>query len=159
MSSNLKSKDLAAALVCILIGGFFSLQAVVTLPLGSARQMGPGYFPFAVGFILLALGLIIGGQALQLRTPEAIGQIVSLRAMLAILAAPVVFGLTVRSLGFVPAIILTALVATLGSNRANLARSLLLAAALTAFCVLVFSIGVGTNLPLFGPWFAMLGAW
>ena len=157
MTSKLDLKDITASLLCVLIGGFFAIVSVTTLPLGTARQMGPGYFPFLVGCILLVLGLIMGFRAIRSDTPSAFDSVVSLRSLLSILVAPVVFGLTVRSLGLVPAILLTALASSFANERAGLRHSILLASMLTVFCVLVFSFGLGMNLPLFGAWAARLG--
>ncbi|MCC6949697.1 MAG: tripartite tricarboxylate transporter TctB family protein [Bradyrhizobiaceae bacterium] len=157
MSSRVNVKEVTAGLLCIVIGGFFALQSVTTLPIGSARQIGPGYFPFAVGLILIALGILIGLRAVQPAESSDRMQFVSVRTMLAILASPVVFGLSVRPLGLAPAIVITALVATLAGNRANVVQSLLLAAGLTIFCVAVFSYGLGLSLPLFGPLLARFG--
>jgi hypothetical protein len=157
MSSQVSAKEIGAAFICIVFGGFFAFQSVTTLSLGSARQMGPGYFPFAVSLILIALGLLIGVRALQERNPDTIGKLVSLRSLLAILAAPVMFGMTVRPLGFVPALMFTAIVSTYANKQNNFVHALLLGAGLTAFCVAIFSFGLGTNLPLFGPWFPRVG--
>ena len=60
MSSRVNVKEIAAGILCIAIGGFFVFQSIMTLPIDSARQMGPGYFPLAVGLILVVLGLFIG---------------------------------------------------------------------------------------------------
>ena len=68
------------------------------------------------------------------------------------LAAPVVFALTVRKLGLLPAIALTALLCVYASRRATASLAVLLCIALTLFCLGVFSYGLGLPLPLLGPW-------
>ena len=69
-----------------------------------------------------------------------------------ILAAPVVFGLTVRGLGLVPALALVVLISAFASRRMSLWLAVALTVGLTVFCVLVFSLGLGLPLRLFGPW-------
>lgn len=150
MSSRVNVKEIAGALLCIAIGGFFALQSVTDLPIGTTRQMGPGYFPLIVGLILVALGLAIGLRAIQIGEPGERLQFAPARATLAILASPVVFGLVVRPLGLIPAIVLTTFVASMAGSRVKPVQSLLVAIVLTAVCVGVFSYTVGMTLPLFG---------
>ena len=77
--------------------------------------MGPGYFPLVLAIVLIVLGAIILVQAVRVEG-EPIGPI-AWRGMLFILPAPIFFGLTVRGLGFVPSIFLTALIASFASAR------------------------------------------
>jgi hypothetical protein len=72
--------------------------------------------------------------------------------MLFILPAPIFFGLTVRGLGFVPSIFLTALIAAFASGRMKPLTALVLSAGLTLFSVLVFSYALGLPFQRFGPW-------
>ena len=64
---------------------------------------------------------------------EPVGPI-AWRGMLFILPAPVFFGLTVRGLGFVPALFLTALIAAFASHRMRPGLALLLAGRADAVC-------------------------
>ncbi|HEV7417223.1 tripartite tricarboxylate transporter TctB family protein [Tianweitania sediminis] len=138
-----------AGLLFIILGGFFAVQAY-GLDLGTAFRMGPGYFPLVLAVILIGLGLIVLIQATQV-SGEALGA-VAWRGMLLILPAPIVFGLTVRGLGFVPSLFLTALVASFASTRMTILRALLVAAAVTIFASLVFIEALGLPFRLFGPW-------
>ena len=83
------------------------------LEIGTAFRMGPGYFPLVLAIVLILLGAIILVQAVRVEG-EPIGPI-AWRGMLFILPAPIFFGLTVRGLGFVPSIFLTALIASFAS--------------------------------------------
>ena len=135
----------------IFIGGglFFAYQSL-TLDIGTAFRMGPGYFPLVLAIVLVALGLIVLVQAMRV-AGEPIGPI-AWRGMAFILPAPIFFGLTVRGLGFVPAVFLTALIAAFASRRMGLGMALLLSAALTLFSVAVFSYALGLPFQRFGPW-------
>ena len=74
------------------------------------------------------------------------------RGIMFILPAPIVFGVTVRGLGFVPSIFVTALVAGMASLKLRPLPALALATGITIFCTLVFSYGLGLPFRRVGPW-------
>jgi hypothetical protein len=135
--------------IFIAFGAYFALNAL-SLDLGTAFRMGPGFFPLALAAVLILLGVVIFVQALRVHG-EAVGPI-AWRGMLLILPAPIFFGLTIRGLGFVPALFVTAFIACFASMRMSLLWALLLSAAVTGFSTLVFIEGLGLPFMLFGPW-------
>ena len=141
--------DALAGLLFIAFGLLFGVQAL-GLEIGTAFRMGPGYFPLVLSGILILLGLLIIASAIHDRGSEGIGTL-AWRGVLFILPAPIFFGLTVRGLGFVPAIFLTTLIAALASLKMRLHWALLLAAGVTVFATLVFSYGLGRPYRRFGP--------
>jgi Tripartite tricarboxylate transporter TctB family len=142
-------KDIGAGLIFIAIGLLFGLGAT-RLEIGTSLRMGPGYFPLVLSGLLVALGLAIAAYGFG---HTATGRlVVPWRGLVLILAAPVVFGLTVRGLGLVPAIALVVLISAFASRRMSVLLALALTLGLTVFCVLVFSLGLGLPLRLFGPW-------
>jgi hypothetical protein len=147
MSFNVK--DLGAGVIFIVIGLLFGVGAMHH-ELGTALRMGPGYFPLVLAGLLVALGLAIVVHGLGHSTPDRLT--VPWRGLVLILAAPVVFGLTVRGLGLAPALALVALISAFGSHRMSVSLAVALTVGLTVFCVLVFSLGLGLPLRLFGPW-------
>ena len=62
------------------------------------------------------------------------------------------FGLTVRGLGLVPSVFVTALMSSFASRRTSLVVGLLISVGLTILCVLVFVVALRLRLPLLGPW-------
>ena len=68
-------------------------------------------------------------------------------------AAVLLFGLTVDGAGLVLALFLTAFLAGLAGRGTGPVRAVLIAAALTVLCVLVFVFGLQLRLPLLGTWF------
>ena len=100
--------------------------------------------------MLILLGAIILVQAVRVEG-EPIGHI-AWRGMLFILPAPIFFGLTVRGLGFIPSIFLTALIASFASGRMKPLTALVLSAGLTLFAFVVFSYALGLPFQRFGPW-------
>lgn len=142
--------DALAGLVFVLFGLLFGVQSL-GLELGTAFRMGPGYFPLVLSGILLVLGAAILASAIHDRGGEGIGTL-AWRGVFFILPAPIFFGLTIRGLGFVPAIFLTTLIAALASFKMRFHWALVLAAAVTVFATLVFSYGLGLPFRRFGPW-------
>lgn len=143
------STNAICGLTFIALGSFFIYQCL-TLELGTALRMGPGYFPLILAVILTLLGGIVLVQATRVQG-EPIGPI-ALRGMLFILPAPVFFGLTVRGLGFVPSLFFAALIAAFASSRMKPGMAVVLAAAITLFSVAVFSYALGLPFERFGPW-------
>jgi uncharacterized membrane protein len=146
---TLNLRDTVAGAAFVGAGGWFALGAL-DLEIGTALRMGPGYFPLILAGILVLLGVIIVVRALR-NGPGEIGRI-PWRGLLFILPAPIVFGLTVRGLGMVLALVIVVLLVSFASRSMRPLTAALLTLGLTAFCVLVFSFGLGLPLQRFGPW-------
>jgi uncharacterized membrane protein len=146
---RLNLRDAAAGAIFFAIGAAFALGAR-SLEIGSAFRMGPGYFPLLLSVILMLLGAIIIASSFASQN-QPLGP-VPWRGLVLVLSAPVVFGLSVRKLGLVPAIVLTVVLAVYASRRSRLWLAAAMAAGLTIFCLAVFSYGLGLPLPLLGPW-------
>ncbi|MQW87054.1 tripartite tricarboxylate transporter TctB family protein [Sinorhizobium saheli] len=131
------------------VGLFFAWQSF-GLELGTAFRMGPGYFPLLLSAVLTLLGIIVLVQSARVQH-EPMGPI-AIRGMLFILPAPIFFGLTIRGLGFVPAIFFTALIACFASHRMRPHWALAVSLALTVFSLVVFSYALGLPFERFGPW-------
>jgi hypothetical protein len=142
--------DVAAGLIFIAFGLAFALGAA-TYDIGTPVRMGPGFFPLVVGGSLAAIGGLIvlkpmaDGDATAPMAP-------SWRAIILIIGAIAVFGVTVRGLGLVPSVFLTALLATLASRQVRPWLALPFAVGLTLLSVLIFVVGLSLRLPLLGPW-------
>jgi hypothetical protein len=148
-SINIDTTNGLCGAIFIALGLFFGYQSF-TLEIGTAFRMGPGYFPLFLALILVLLGIVVLIQATRVEG-EPIGPI-AWRGMLLILPAPIFFGLTVRGLGFLPSIFLTALIASFASTRMKPLAALLLSAGVTLFSYAVFSRGLGLPFQTFGPW-------
>ncbi|HEY6632636.1 MAG TPA: tripartite tricarboxylate transporter TctB family protein [Rhizobiaceae bacterium] len=133
----------------ILVGALFAWQSL-QVELGTWLRIGPGGMPLALSLLLILLGAIILLSALR-DVGEPIGAI-AWRGILFITLAPIIFGLTVRGLGFVGAVLITSLFASFASLRMTPLRALALSAALTVFSTAVFSYGLGLPFARFGPW-------
>lgn len=142
--------DIAAGLFFMAIAGFFAWQGL-SLDMGTSTRMGPGYFPMVLSGLLFILGAVILFKAFGRPDDEPIGRF-AWRGILFILPAPIFFGLTVRGLGFVPALFITTLIASQASMRMRPLPALILAIVVTIMSTLIFSYGLGLPFRRFGPW-------
>jgi len=133
----------------IALGVFFAWQSY-GLELGTAFRMGPGYFPLLLSIVLIVLGAFIFVRAGKV-SGEPLGPI-AWRGIFFILPAPIFFGMTVRGLGFVPALFFTSLIASFASQRMKPWMALALSVGITVFSVAVFDYGLGLPFQRFGPW-------
>ncbi len=114
---------------------------------GTALRMGPGYFPSVLGGVLVLFGLYLLVQGL--RSGDRIEGNWSVRALIVLPLALVLFGLTMEYAGFVPALMVLIVGSSAATKEFRLLESLLLAAGLTAFAVVLFIWGLGLPYPLF----------
>jgi lysylphosphatidylglycerol synthetase-like protein (DUF2156 family) len=143
--------DILAGLIFVAFGLAFAITSL-TYELGTPLRMGPGYFPLALGGILVFLGLLIVGKGfIPSSSAEGFGS-VPWRGLFLIVLAVLFFGSTVRGLGLVPTTAVTALLTALASYRTGILAALAIAAGLTVLCVLVFLLALQLQLPMFGPW-------
>lgn len=143
-------KNLGAGLVFVALGLFFALQSLLRLRIGSALNMGPGYFPLVLGGILVALGVAIAVTGLRLPNEEQLP--VPWRGLLLVFGSIVFFAVTVRGLGFMLALTGSSVMATLSTGRLGLLGTLLLSVAIAAFGTAVFVYGLKLPYPVVGPW-------
>ncbi len=87
-----------------------------------------------------------------LRPGEAVGKF-HIREIVLILSAVVLFGFLMRGAGLVPAVLVLVLLSAYASPKFTWAPSLLIAAGLAVFSVVVFVKLLGLPMPIFGPWF------
>jgi putative tricarboxylic transport membrane protein len=150
MSAIRNPKDFWAGVIYIGIG-LVALYVAQDYDMGTAVNMGPGYFPKVLGALLALIGLIALARGL-LRPGEAIGRL-AWREALIVLGATALFGLLVRGAGLAISLLVLVLISAYASRQFRLRSSLLLAVGLAVFSVLVFLKGLGIPLPLLGSWF------
>jgi hypothetical protein len=144
-------RDALAGAIFIALGLTFVFGAM-GLERGTAFRMGPGYFPLVLAGLLILIGAAIALRALREEAIAIHMHAVPWRGLVLILAAPVLFGLTVQGLGLLPAIVIVAAVSSFASRRMTPVLAAGITVVLTAFCVLVFNVGLGLPIRLFGPW-------
>lgn len=135
--------ELIAGGLLIALGVWYASFALAEYSYGTARRMGPGYFPTWIGYIMGGLGvtIVMLGFARRGEWPRF-----SLRPMVAILLGIFGFAAVVEVFGLVPAVFALVLIATLSESPYKVPRTLALAACLSVLAVIVFSKGLGIPL-------------
>ena len=143
-------RDVLAGVVFVAFGLAFALIAL-TYDVGTTGRMGPGSFPLVLGIVLVVLGAAVVVKGFVAGELEPIGS-VPWRGLALILGAVIFFGLTVRGLGLVPAVLAAALLSAFASVRTRPLVAIAIAVFLTVLCILVFVVALRLRVPLFGPW-------
>jgi hypothetical protein len=118
---------------------------------GTARKMGPAFFPAILSIILIVIGIISLARSL-IRPGTPVGRF-AFKGLLLVTGATLLFGLTVRGAGLIVAMPVLVIVSGYASRRFRWPAAIALALLLTGFCILIFLKGLGIPLPVFGPWF------
>jgi hypothetical protein len=139
-------RDIVAGALFVLIGAF-ALLVARGYPAGSAMRMGPGYFPLVLGWLLIALGALIGLRAARLRDWAPLSW--SWKPLVWISAAIVVFGFLMPRLGLVPALVAMFPLAAAAGREFRILEVLVLTAVMSAFAAAVFIHGLRLPYPLF----------
>jgi hypothetical protein len=137
--------DLLAGAVVVAIGGWFAIGAL-DYRMGTVMRMGPGFVPFGLGLIAVALGLLIMLAALT--RPGALPRF-SWRAALGVMAAIATFALILPWAGLVPATVASVLVSALASPTSTIRSACAVAAAAAVLVWLGFVILLGLPIPVF----------
>jgi uncharacterized membrane protein len=119
--------------------------------MGSALKMGPAYFPVVLSVLLIVIGLI--SVVRSFITPGTPVGRYAFKGLLLVTASTVLFGLLVRGAGLAIALPLLVIVSSFASKKFSWKYSLVSAAGLTVFCILIFLKGLGVPLPILGSWF------
>ena len=144
------SQDAASGIILTVIGAFCAVVSF-RYSLGTAGNMGPGYFPLIVSLLLALVGV-----SLLLRSRLSAGTLVSAfqwRSTVMVLGGLVVFALTLDRLGSFLAVLLTLLCSAAGSARFRFRLVPILGAiGFAALCTVVFSYLLGLPMPAVGSW-------
>ena len=146
-------QDVAAGLIYVLAGAGFSLGAL-NYNIGEAARMGPGWFPFWVGILLIAVGVATGASGMHAKAAEEKVKRLELRSVAWILGSVVLFGLLLQHAGLVLSLAVLIVVSSMASHEFSWKGTLLNAAVLIAFSVGAFIKGINLQIPL---WPSFLG--
>lgn len=143
--------DILSGSIFVGVAALYGITSYYTLPFGRALNMGPGYFPSILAGVLALFGAAIITRSF-LRQTIASPRDIPWRALVMISVAIVFFGLFVRELGLLATVFLTCMLAATAQRGFAWRRSLLVSAAISAFCAAVFIAGVGIPVPALGEW-------
>jgi putative tricarboxylic transport membrane protein len=133
-------RDFFAGVIFLLFG----LCAVLMgreYPMGTARQMGAGYFPVVLGALLVLFGSVIGVRSLMVAGEKL--ENIGLRPLLLVLLAIGAFAASVDSMGIVAATILMTVIGAAASPESRWREVVVLTLALLGLSVGAFTYGLG----------------
>jgi len=133
-------RDFFAGVIFLLFG----LCAVLMgrdYPMGTARQMGAGYFPVVLGALLVLFGSVIGVRSLMVAGEKL--EDIGLRPLLLVLLAIGAFAASVDSMGIVAATILMTVIGAAASPESRWREGVTLTLALLGLSVGAFTYGLG----------------
>jgi len=139
------SKDFWSGLMLIAIGAVAVLMAR-DYPFGTALRMGAGFFPVVLGAVLVLFGLYFAARGL--RSSVKIEGNWSLRALVVLPLAFVLFGVLMEYAGFIPAMLVLIVGSAAAGTEFRLGEVLALSVLLTALFVALFIWALGLPYPL-----------
>ncbi|MBN9008167.1 MAG: tripartite tricarboxylate transporter TctB family protein [Rhizobiales bacterium] len=130
----------------IMLFGAVAVVCGIDYHVGTLSRMGPGFFPVALGVVLILAGIVIAYSK-----KEEDGEDVPLdwRGMSCIVLGVVLFIVLGAYAGLIPATAACVFVSAMGDRTATIRSSLLLSVAITCAGVLLFSYALGVPFPLF----------
>ncbi|MFA6505833.1 MAG: tripartite tricarboxylate transporter TctB family protein [Treponemataceae bacterium] len=146
---TIRSKDFISGLFFFSFGAFFFVIGR-TYNIGTARAMGPGYFPAVLSILLVLVGIALIARSCfhsgaKTEQPAFI-------KMGLVVASVVVFGISLSSLGLPIAVILSTLLSVKAGEKFTWKNALILAVLLAAGSSIVFVVLLGLPIPLLGTW-------
>lgn len=142
-------RDIIGGGLLILLGIATLIYCLAGLRLGTFARMGPGFFPAALGVILLGLGLAILVPAL-FRGGEPVRP--DFRTLFFLTAGVLAFAALIRPFGLIPATaVLTVIVCQ--ASAMSIKAVVITAAALSLTATLLFPVALGLQVsPVNWPW-------
>jgi hypothetical protein len=137
-------QDIGAGLVFLAIG-IAGLVFGRELAFGSSARMGPGYFPILLSMLIIVVGLVVGFKGLTIEGPPI--EKVQLRPISFIVAAILIFGFLIESIGLALTAILLTIFAAYARPEVKLSETIMLGVGLALFTVVVFVYVLGQALP------------
>jgi len=119
--------------------------------IGTMRQMGPGFFPVALGIILVLVGIMIAGSGFTGGTEDgetALPAKPDWRGWLCIIAGPLLFILFGKYGGLGPGTFACVFVSALGDRTSTWKSAFVLALGITVFGILLFTFILKVPFPV-----------
>ena len=138
------SADAVVGLVTIAIGIFVGAVAL-GYPFGTVTRMGPGFFPTALGvlMIIMGLGILIFEARANLAQPISRP---AWKSLCFVLSGAAAFAILIDTAGLGPAAAASIFIASCANPQPRLSEMISLAFGGAVFCILVFIYGL--QLPL-----------
>lgn len=138
-------QDFGAGILFILFGAI-GLYVGSDLAFGTARNMGPGYFPMIICGLIFLIGLAVTVKSLTIEGPGI--ERIQPRPVLLLLLAIAAFGLLIAEVGAIISSFLLIMLAAYARREVALGETILFAAGTAAFVVIVFAYALGQPMPV-----------
>lgn len=115
---------------------------------GTAAEMGPGYFPMMMGGITAALGLILCFAGLSPGAQEDKVEEFSWRVLLWILGPIVLFGMLLETIGLILSLLILVIASSVASREFSLRVAFISAVVLIAVSLAIFVWGLSLQFSL-----------
>ena len=139
--------DFFTGLMFVMAGAGFSYGAT-KYEIGTAAQMGPGFFPLLLGGLLALLGLVVVLWSLSPKNPVEAVERIGLKPLLLVLGAVTLFGVLLVPLGLILASVVLLFMSTLASHEFQWRYALVTMLILISACYLIFILGLGLPIPI-----------
>lgn len=141
------TRNFAAGLLYIVFGAGVAIGSL-GLDLGVPRDMGPGFFPFAIASALVVTGLVVAASAIHRNAPvTGLGEW-NLRPILVVCFAVVVFGILLKPAGVAISVPVLIAITTFATPTRSLRQYLLSVAILLPLAWLLFIAMLGLPIPV-----------
>ena len=153
-------KDFWSGVMFAVIGAAFALVAkglklgdsvlIQGYAMGTPARMGPAFFPFWLGMILILLGVWIAVVGYRSKGgPDSAFPRFHWIPILYVLGSVVLFGIILKPVGMLLAGIILVFIASYGNpEKVSFRATAFLAVGLVVFCALVFAWGLKLPIPL-----------
>jgi hypothetical protein len=138
-------KDFWAGALFIAIGAFAVIVAL-KYPMGTAARMGPGYFPRALGSLLMLLGAVSVFRSFRLAGEKIVQW--KFRPIIVVLASTVIFGLILQYVGLAFSTLFLVFASSAASHEFRPLESLVVGLFMAVLCTGVFVYGIHVQIPV-----------
>ncbi|GGE51546.1 membrane protein [Agaricicola taiwanensis] len=144
------TKDLLSGALFLLIG-LGTIIIAQGYRLGTAANMGPGYFPIMLGSIVALIGAVMLVKAARNPETSEIIQTWEFRPLVFLTAAILLFSALIDTRGAIAGVVVLILVGRLAGREGSMLELAIMVLALTAAAIGIFVYGL--NIPLrLRPW-------
>lgn len=138
-------KDFWIGVLFIAVGGA-AVYLALGYPMGTAARMGPGYFPRALGSLLMLLGALSLLRSFRLEGSPIVRW--RLRPIIIVLASVVIFGHIVQHVGLALSTIFLVMAASTASTEFRPKEAAVISVFMAVLCVSVFVYALNIQLPI-----------
>lgn len=145
---NFSHQDLIGGLLLVCLGLFVSFYSKNNYEIGTLARMDSGFVPYFLGWILVAIGVVILGMAMGRQAALLKISDLKIRPLLCTVASVLFFAFFIERLGLAPTCFIVVVVSSMASPEFKLFTAIKLSLFLAIFSWLVFIVGLEMTLPL-----------